>query len=123
MRRYNHNRLASAALAAGLLMAASTLAAQVAPAPARLGRSVHGVVLDARNEPLATAIVYLKDTRTKTIRTVITDARGTYSFHQLQPNTSYELYAVWKGQRSPVRTDSEFETSRDLQLDLKVPVA
>ncbi|MGH9482701.1 MAG: carboxypeptidase-like regulatory domain-containing protein [Terriglobales bacterium] len=109
---------------AGLIFVAAAAARQSrTQAPPNLGRSVHGVVLDARNQPLAAAIVYLKDARTKAIRTVITDDQGAYSFHQLQPNTSYDLYAVWKGTRSPSRTDSEFESAKDLRLDLKVPIA
>lgn len=87
-----------------------------------LGRSVHGVVLDARNRPLSGAIVYLKNTRTQAMQTVITDARGTFSFHQMQANVAYQLYAEWQHQRSPVRTDSAYEVAPDLRLDLKIPI-
>jgi len=87
-----------------------------------LGRSVHGLVLDARNQPLPSAVVYLTNLRTKAIHTAITDDHGGYSFHQLEPRTGYEVYAVWQGRRSPARTDSEYETAKDVRLDLKIPV-
>ncbi|HVA62725.1 MAG TPA: carboxypeptidase-like regulatory domain-containing protein, partial [Terriglobales bacterium] len=74
------------------------------------------------NQPLATEIVYLKNQRTKAIHTAITDSRGTFSFHQLEPNITYEVYAVWQGHRSPSRMDSEYETQQDIRLDLTVPV-
>lgn len=108
--------------AAGALLALAALAGAQQSSPLQLGRSVHGVVLDARNRPLPEAIVYLKNQRSKAIRTVITDNNGAYSFHQLEPNVGYQLYAVWKGRHSPARTDSEYETAPDLRLDLKIPV-
>lgn len=111
-------RASSVVLGLGLLLAAASGQAR---GPA-LGRSVHGVVLNAENQPLPTAIVYLKNLRTKVIHTAITDDRGSYSFHQLEANVSYEVYAVWKQHRSPSRTDSEYETQPDIRLDLKVPV-
>lgn len=87
-----------------------------------LGRSVHGVVLDARNRPLPGAIVYLTNSRTKVVQTVISDGHAAFSFHQLQPNVAYQLYAEWNHQRSPVRTDSAYEVAPDLRLDLTIPV-
>ncbi|HUX65912.1 MAG TPA: carboxypeptidase-like regulatory domain-containing protein [Terriglobales bacterium] len=87
-----------------------------------LGRSVSGVVRNQLNQPLRSAIVYLKNERTKVIRTAITDSEGTYGFHQLEANVSYEVYAVWQGHRSPSRVDSEYETEKNLRLNLTVPV-
>jgi len=118
MRRLRARLLALAAVAA----IAGLALAQQPNLQVKLGRSVHGTVLDGQNRPLASAIVYLKDQRTKVIHTAITDGQGGYSFHQLQPNVGYEVYAVWKKQRSPVRTLSEYETEADVRLDLKVPV-
>ena len=103
-----------------LLGAAVAAGAQQAP---QLGRSVHGVVGDALGRPLPRAVVYLKNLRTKNIRSMITGRSGRYSFHQLQANTSYQIYAVWHGHRSKVRTDSEYQFSRNLRLDLQVPLA
>jgi hypothetical protein len=113
-------RAAGTALALWLLGAALSAGAQQAPA---LGRSVHGVVQDALSRPLAGAVVYLKNLRTKNIRSMITDASGRYSFHQLQANTNYQVHAEWRGHTSKTRTDSQYEFSQDLRLDLQIPVA
>ncbi|MGH9467232.1 MAG: carboxypeptidase-like regulatory domain-containing protein [Terriglobales bacterium] len=102
-----------------LLLLGLAAAAQQAP---KLGRSVHGVVLDALGQPLSSAIVYLKNTQTKVIHTVITDANGAYSFHQLQANVTYQLYAQWKGHKSNLRVDSQYLMREDLNLNLKIPV-
>ena len=113
------------ALLLGCLLAA-TLAAkpgQAQQGQPKLGRSVHGVVLNARYQPLSTAIVYLKNRSTKMIHTAITDNQGAYSFHQLAPNTDYEIYAEWKGKRSSVRIDSAYNSQPDVRLDLTIPVA
>lgn len=107
---------------AGLLLLMAALAVAMSAQAPNLGRSVHGVVMDARNRPLSGAIVVLKNTRTNGMQTVITDARGTFSFHQLKANVAYEVYAEWQHQRSPVRTDSAYEVAPDLRLDLKIPV-
>lgn len=96
-------------------------AAQQVNSP-RLGRSIHGVVMDARNRPLPAAIVYLVNRKTKAIHTVITDDQGVYSFHQLVPNTGYDVYAEWRHLKSPTRSDSQYETANDIELDLKIPV-
>ncbi len=107
-------------LTLALLGAALAAGAQQTP---KLGRSVYGVVQDALGRPLPRAVVYLKNLRTKNIRSMITGSSGGYSFHQLQANTSYQVYAAWKGRRSKVRTDSEYEFTRDLRLNLQIPVA
>ncbi|MGH9520671.1 MAG: carboxypeptidase-like regulatory domain-containing protein [Terriglobales bacterium] len=110
-----------ALLIAALVVATAAFALAQSAVPG-LGRSVHGVVLDARNRPLPGAIVYLTNSRTKVVQTVISDVHATFSFHQLQPNVAYRLYAEWQHQRSAVRTDSAFEVAADLRLDLTIPV-
>ncbi len=116
------SRVAKLAAAAGLALGLLGPAGARQVNQPRLGRSVHGTVQDAESHPLPGAIVYMKDQRTRVIHTVITGDNGQYSFHQLTPNVSYEVYAEWKGRRSPARTDSEYETQPDVRLDLKVPV-
>lgn len=116
-------RALGAPLLLALLLPAFAGAARVQRTkPPDWGRSVHGVVLDARNRPLNAALVYLTNLRTKTVKTAITDTQGDYSFHELAPGVGYTLYAAWHGHKSPSRTDSEYEIARDLRFDLTVPV-
>jgi hypothetical protein len=83
---------------------------------------VHGLVLDALNRPLPSAIVTLTNLRTKAQEAAITDEHGAFAFHDLQPRVSYALAAQWQGHRSPARTDSQYSTADDVRLDLKIPV-
>lgn len=93
-----------------------------APIWAQQTRTVEGVVLDAKNNPVPQAIVYLKNARTRAVRTYITGDDGRYVFHALQPNTDYELHAEYHGQHSSTRTASAFDTRADIHLDLKLPL-
>lgn len=92
-------------------------------APPKLGRSVRGTVLNAVHQPLAQAIVHLVDTDSKVEHTVITGTDGGYSFYDLKKNTTYSVYAVWKGHKSASRTDSQYSPETDVRLDLTIPVA
>jgi hypothetical protein len=83
---------------------------------------VHGLVLDALNRPLPSAIVTLTNLQTKAQEAAITDAHGAFAFHDLQPRVGYSLVAQWQGHRSPARTDSQYSMAEDVRLDLKVPV-
>ena len=92
-------------------------------APPKLGRSVHGTVFNAVHQPLAQAIVHLVDMSSKVGRTVITGNDGNFSFYDLKKDTTYSIYAVWKGYKSPSRTDSQYNPQIDIRLDLTIPVA
>ncbi|MGH9487959.1 MAG: carboxypeptidase-like regulatory domain-containing protein [Terriglobales bacterium] len=105
--------------AAAALLVLTVAATAQAP---QLGRSIHGVVLDALDQPLASAIVYVENMQTKVIHTVVTDDHGDYAFHRLQPNVNYEVYAAWKSHKSPVRTDSQYSSRQVIRLDLQIPV-
>ncbi|HET9784409.1 MAG TPA: carboxypeptidase-like regulatory domain-containing protein [Terriglobales bacterium] len=88
----------------------------------RLGRSVHGLVLDALNRPVPSAIVTLTNLQTKAQEAAITDVHGAFAFHDLQPRVSYQLVAAWQGHHSPPRTATQYSSAQDVRLDLKIPV-
>lgn len=83
-------------------------------------RTVKGQVLDSNENPIATAIVYLKNTRTLAVKTQITDDHGNYRFSGLDPNVDYELSAKYKDESSPTRTVSSFDTRKEITLHLKI---
>ncbi|MGH9476227.1 MAG: carboxypeptidase-like regulatory domain-containing protein [Terriglobales bacterium] len=109
--------------ALALLALTLTAAGQLPQTTPPLGRSVEGVVLNALNQPLPGAIVYLRNVQTKLIRSVVTDAKGAYAFHHLQPNVSYQVYAEWQGYRTPLRTDSLYSSQEVMRLDLTISVS
>lgn len=84
------------------------------------GRNITGVVLTKSDTPISEAVVYLKNTKTLTVKTVITEKDGEYRFHGLSPNIDYEIYANYQGQKSPTKTISSFDTRSNITLNLHV---
>ena len=83
-------------------------------------RTVRGTVLDKDENPLASAIVHLKNVRTLTVRTYISDSAGQYRFSGLDPNVDYELHAERDNLTSNTRTISSFDTRKEIVVPLKV---
>lgn len=84
------------------------------------GRSVTGQVMTKSEAPLAEAVVYLKNTKTLTIKSFITEKDGGYRFHGLSPNIDYEIYADYQGQKSPTKTISSFDTRNNITLNIRI---
>lgn len=96
-------------MGAGLLLAQQT-------------RTVEGTVLDANDNALPRAIVYLKNARSHSVRTYIAGDDGKFNFHAVDPNVNYELYAEYQGKKSSTRTVSSFDSRPEIHMDLKVPI-
>jgi hypothetical protein len=83
-------------------------------------KTVRGVVLDKSDNPVQSAVVFLKDTHSNQVRSNITNDQGEYRFSGLDPNAEYELYAEKEGAKSQTRNISSFETRMDIVLNLKL---
>ncbi len=83
-------------------------------------RIVHGSVVDKDENPVASSIVYLVNLKTQAIRTYIADDAGNYRFSGLDPNVDYNLHAERGDLISATRTISSFDSSRDVEVILKV---
>jgi len=83
-------------------------------------RTVHGVTMDKSDAPVASAVVFLKNTRSNAIRSYISDSEGNYRFSGLDPNTDYELHAEKDGAQSNTRTISSFDSKREIVVNLKL---
>lgn len=83
-------------------------------------RSLVGHVLDRRDDPIAKAIVYLKNTKSLAVKTYITDADGSYHFPALSPNVDYEVYAEHNGARSDTKTLSAFDNRKQVNYALHI---
>ena len=103
----------------GLALALFGLALVLA---AQQNRSVEGMVVDANDNPLPGAIVYLSSSTSRGVRTYIVGDDGRYAFHALPPNTDLSLQAVYHKAKSPTRTVSQFDTRATIHIDLKVPI-
>jgi hypothetical protein len=86
------------------------------------GRNVTGQVLSKSDAPLSEAIVYLKNTKTLTIKSFITEKDGGYRFHGLTPNIDYEIYAEYQGQKSGAKTLSSFDNRSNVTLNIHIDV-
>lgn len=91
------------------------------PALAQHTRMVRGSVLNRRQQPVAHAIVYLRNSRSRTVRTYITSHNGRFVFHGLAANVNYTLHAEYRGRRGGTRTVSAFDSQTRIHMDLKVP--
>jgi hypothetical protein len=83
-------------------------------------KTVRGVVQDKSDNPVQSAVVFLKDTHSNQVRSNITNDQGEYRFSGLDPNAEYELYAEKDGAKSQIRNISSFESRTDIVLNLKL---
>ncbi len=113
-----------------LLGGCAVLAATVPGMPAAHGQSdeeavktIRGVVLDLRGEPVPEARVFVRDLQSNITRTLSTDASGLYAVHGLPPDADYELRVEYQGTESETRLVSAFFERRDNVLNFELPVA
>jgi Carboxypeptidase regulatory-like domain len=83
-------------------------------------RTVRGAVLDKAENPVSSAVVYLKNVRTLAVRTYISDRSGEYRFSGLDPNVDYEVHAESESMTSNTRTVSSFDGRKDIVISLKL---
>ena len=83
-------------------------------------RTVVGLVTDKNDTPIADAIVYLKDTKSLTIKSYVSQKDGTYRFNALSPNIDYELYAQKDSKKSATRKLSQFDSRAEPRINLKI---
>jgi Carboxypeptidase regulatory-like domain len=84
------------------------------------GRLVLGKVLDHQDNPLPDAIVYLTNTRTRSVKTYIVGQDGGYRFPALSTAIDYEIYAQYKGRKSDTKSVSQFDDRSEVYIDLRI---
>jgi hypothetical protein len=83
-------------------------------------RIVQGFVTDTNNDPVAGAVVQLKDTKTLQVRSFFTQQNGDYHFAGLSKNVDYELKAEKSGASSGSKTLSVFDSRKTAVINLKL---
>src|SRR5215475_9652648 len=85
-------------------------------------KNVRGLVTDAAGKPLAGALVFVRDMKTKVVRTLETDADGQYRVLALTPAADYEVSAEYKGKESEKKFVSSFLNREDNVLNFQLDV-
>jgi hypothetical protein len=84
------------------------------------GRLLTGRVLDKQDNPVANAVVYVTDARTRAVKTYIVGADGNYRFPALSANVDYEVYAQLDGKSSDTKKMSQFDDRKQVKIDLRL---
>jgi hypothetical protein len=83
-------------------------------------RTVSGTVLDANSAPVSGATVFLKNEKTKTIRSFDSTADGHFHFAQVDMSTDFDLWAEKDSKKSATKTVSSWDTRKDFITELKL---
>ena len=113
---------AFALLAAGIIPAATSLMLMPPAAQAQnIGeRTVTGTVLDAASDPVVGATVFLRNEKTKSIRSYTSDKDGHFHFAQVNMAEDFDLWAEKGGRKSAVKTVSSWDARKNFVSDLKL---
>jgi hypothetical protein len=82
-------------------------------------RGLQGLVLDD-DKPVPGAVVQLKDMRTLTIRSFISQTDGTYHFFGLKVDNDYQIKADHDDRSSGWKTLSVFDARKEPVINLKL---
>ena len=83
-------------------------------------RTVRGTVIDKDENPVDTAVVYLKNLHTQDIVTHLSDSDGQFRFSGLDLNVDYEIHAVHEEWSSSSHSISNFDNRKEFVLTLKL---
>jgi len=114
-------------LAAGVAFAALSLGA--GPWQGRLtipaaqaqnfGQRVVNGVVDSASGPVTGATVFLRNVKTKGIRSYTSTKDGRFRFAQVNMTDDFELWAEKDGKKTAAKTISSWDNRKDIQAELK----
>lgn len=84
-------------------------------------RTIEGLVHDAAENPVAEAIVQLKDMKTSKTIDFVTKADGKFIFRDLYMDVNYELLAKRNDVTTPVKKVSIYDTRKDVVVNFEIP--
>lgn len=83
-------------------------------------RVVMGSVVDGNSAPVDRATVFLKDLKSKTIRSYTSDDKGRFRFTQVNMAEDHELWAEKAGRKTAVKTVSSWDARKEFEVELKM---
>jgi len=116
--------VAFAVLAAGMAQLGSWGGHSMGPFAAQaqnIGeRVVSGFVSDGNANPVVGATVFLKDLKSKNIRSHTSVAAGRFRFASVNMAEDHELWAEKDGKKSAVKTVSSWDQRKEFEVELKL---
>lgn len=103
----------------GIHSNSGTIAPAGAQAQATGMRVVSGAVLDGES-PVIGATVFLKNQKTKAIRSYSSTEKGHYYFAQVNLVDDYDLWAEKGGRKSQIKTVSSWDSRKEFVSDLRL---
>ena len=83
-------------------------------------RNVTGSVVDDASKPVAGATVFLKNLKTKAIRSYTSAANGRFRFAQVNMVEEYDLWAEKDGRKTATKTVSSWDARKEFETELKM---
>jgi hypothetical protein len=83
-------------------------------------RSVSGLVVDADSAPVQGATVFLRNAKTKSIRSYNSSSDGRFRFAQVSMSDDYDLWAEKDGKKSATKTVSSWDARKEFETELKL---
>jgi hypothetical protein len=97
---------------------------QLGPQPAQAQnfgqRTIHGKALDDTETPVGGVTVFLKNLKTRNVKSFTSMPDGRFRFGQVGMVDDYEVWAERGKTKSAVKTISSFDSRKDVQFDLKL---
>jgi len=83
-------------------------------------RVVMGSVVDADSAAIAGATVFLRNSKTKSIRSYTSSKDGRFRFAQVNMAEDYDLWAEKDGRKSATKTVSSWDARKEFETELKI---
>jgi hypothetical protein len=83
-------------------------------------RVVMGTVVDANTAAVAGATVFLRNTKTKSIRSYTSSKDGRFRFAQVNMAEDFDLWAEKEGRKSAIKTVSSWDARKEFEAELKI---
>ena len=83
-------------------------------------RVVMGSVVDAESAAVAGATVFLRNSKTKSIRSYTSSKEGRFRFAQVNMSEDYDIWAEKDGKKSAMKTISSWDARKEFETELKI---